>query len=200
MKWEEFVKRLFEMAEPYLAVRGDLLHTQVAHDYALLLMEKEGGDKRIVEPAIILHDVGWSRVDPEEMEGSFGLRAAGEKAAHINRLHELEGAVIARELLGELKYDASLIDQIITIVERHDSGREPKFLEEKLVKDSDKLWRYSPIGNRIEIERQKLTPLERYKYLVRNLPSWFFTKTAKEVAETELEKFTLEYEKHLMPE
>jgi HD superfamily phosphodiesterase len=200
MKWEEFVKKLFEMAEPYLAVRGDLLHTQVAHDYALLLMEKEGGDKRIVEPAIILHDVGWSRVDPEDMEGSFGLRAAGEKAARINRLHELEGAIIARELLGELKYDASLIDQIITIVERHDSGREPKFLEEKLIKDADKLWRYSSVGNRIEIERQKLTPLERYKYLVRNLPSWFFTKTAKEVAERELEKFALEYEKDLLPE
>ncbi len=200
MKWEEFVKKLFEMAEPYLAKRGDLLHTQVAHDYALLLMEKEGGDKRIVEPAIILHDVGWFSVDSEEMEGSFGLRAAGEKAARINRLHELEGAVIARELLEALKYDASLIDQIITIVERHDSGREPKFLEEKLVKDADKLWRYSLVGNSIEIERQKLTPLERYKYLVRNLPSWFFTKTAKEVAETELEKFALEYEKDLMPE
>lgn len=200
MKWEEFIKRLFEMAEPYLAKRGDLLHTQVAHDYALLLMEKEGGDKRIVEPAIILHDVGWFSVDPEEMEGSFGLRAAGEKAARINRLHELEGAAIARELLEALKYDASLIDQIITIVERHDSGREPKFLEEKLVKDADKLWRYSLVGNSIEIERQKLTPLERYKYLVRNLPSWFFTKTAKEVAETELEKFALEYEKDLMPE
>lgn len=200
MKWEEFVKKLFEMAEPYLAKRGDLLHTQVAHDYALLLMEKEGGDERIVEPAIILHDVGWFSVDLEEMEGSFGLRAAGEKAARINRLHELEGAVIARELLESLKYDASLIDQVITIVERHDSGREPKFLEEKLVKDADKLWRYSLVGNSIEIERQKLTPLERYKYLVRNLPSWFFTKTAKEVAETELKKFELEYEKDLMPE
>ncbi len=200
MKWEEFVKKLFEMAEPYLAKRGDLLHTQVAHDYALLLMEKEGGDKRIVEPAIILHDVGWFSVDSEEMEGSFGLRAAGEKAARINRLHELEGAVIARELLEALKYDATLIDQIITIVERHDSGGEPKFLEEKLVKDADKLWRYSLVGNSIEIERQKLTPLERYKYLVRNLPSWFFTKTAKEVAETELEKFELEYEKDLVPE
>ena len=200
MKWEEFIKKLFEMAEPYLAKRGDLLHTQVAHDYALLLMEKEGGDKRIVEPAIILHDVGWFSVDPEEMEGSFGLRAAGEKAARINRLHELEGAAIARELLEALKYDASLIDQIITIVERHDSGREPKFLEERLVKDADKLWRYSLVGNSIEIERQKLTPLERYKYLVRNLPSWFFTKTAKEVAETELEKFEQEYEKDLMPE
>ncbi|UCB47743.1 MAG: HD domain-containing protein [Deltaproteobacteria bacterium] len=200
MNWEEFIEALFEMAEPYLGTRGDLLHTQVAHEYALLLMEKEGGDRRIVEPAIILHDVGWSRLDPDEIEGAFGVRAAGEKAARINRVHELGGAVIARELLEELAYDPSLIDQIIPIVERHDSGREVKSLEEKLVKDADKLWRFSQVGYRNEMERQKLTPLERYQFLVKNLPSWFFTETAKELAERELGKRAQEFEKDLMPE
>jgi HD superfamily phosphodiesterase len=165
-----------------------------------LLMEKEGGDRRIVEPAIILHDVGWSRLDPEEIEGAFGVRAAGEKATRINRVHELGGAVIARELLEELAYDPSLIDQIIPIVERHDSGREPKSLEEKLVKDADKLWRFSQVGYRNEMERQKLTPLERYQFLVKNLPSWFFTETARELAERELGKRAQEFEKDLMPE
>jgi HD superfamily phosphodiesterase len=200
VNWQEFIRTLFEMAEPYLTTRGDLLHTQVAHEYALLLIKEEGGDRRIVEPAIILHDVGWSRLDPEEIKGSFGVRAAGETAARINRVHELGGAVIARELLEELEYDPSLIDQIIPIVERHDSGREPKSLEEKLVKDADKLWRFSQVGYRDEMERQKLSPLERYQFLVKNLPSWFFTKTAKEVAERELEKRALEYERDLMDE
>jgi HD superfamily phosphodiesterase len=198
VNWEKFIKTLFKMAEPYLHTRGDLLHTQVAHECALLLMKKEGGDRRIVEPAIILHDVGWSRLDPEEIEGAFGVRAAGETAARINRVHELGGALIARALLEELEYDPSLIDQIIPIVERHDSGREAKSLEEKLVKDADKLWRFSQVGFRNEMERQKLTPLERYRFLVKNLPSWFFTKTAKEVAERELAKRALEYERDLM--
>lgn len=188
------------MAEPYLTTRGDLLHTQVAHEYALLLMEKEGGDRRIVEPAVILHDVGWYRLDPEEIKGAFGVRAAGKKAARINRVHELEGALIARELLEELEYDLLLIDQIISIVARHDSGREPKSLEERLVKDADKLWRFSGVGYRNEMERQKLTPMERYQFLVKNLPSWFFTKTAKEVAERELEKRALEFEIDRSPE
>ncbi|MGD8984736.1 MAG: HD domain-containing protein [Desulfobacteraceae bacterium] len=193
MNWEKFIKALFEMAEPYLTTRGDLLHTQVAHECALLLMEKEGGDRRIVEPAIILHDVGWSRLDPEEIKGAFGVRAAGETAARINRVHELGGAVIAGELLEELEYDPSLIDQIIPIVERHDSGHEPKSLEEKLVKDADKLWRFSQVGYRNEMERQKLTPLERYQFLVKNLPSWFFTKTAREIAKENLKNRALEY-------
>jgi HD superfamily phosphodiesterase len=193
VSWEEFIEALFEMAEPYLTTRGDLLHTQVAHECALLLMEKEGGDRRIVEPAIILHDVGWSRLDPEKIKGAFGVRAGGETAARINRVHELGGAVIARELLEELEYDPPLIDQIIPIVERHDSGREPKSLEEKLVKDADKLWRFSQVGYRNEMERQKLTPLERYQFLVKNLPSWFFTKTAREIAEKNLKNRALEY-------
>jgi HD superfamily phosphodiesterase len=198
--WQEFIKALFELAEPYLTTRGDLLHTRVAHEYALLLMKKEGGNRRIVEPAIILHDVGWSRLDPEAIKGSFGVRAAGETAARVNRVHELGGAVIARELLEELKYDPSLIDQIIPIVERHDSGRDPRSLEEKLVKDADKLWRFSQVGYRNEMERQKLTPLERYRFLAKNLPSWFFTKAAKDVAERELKKRALEYGTDLMGE
>ena len=200
VNWEGFIKKLLEMAEPYLDRRGDLLHTQVAHEYALLLMEKEGGDRRIVEPAIILHDVGWSRVDPEEIREAFGVRAVGEKAARINRVHELEGALIARELLEELEYDPSLINQIIPIVERHDSGCEPKSLEEKLVKDADKLWRFSRVGFKDEMERQKLTPSERYQFLVKNLPCWFLTKTAEEAAERELEERALEFERDLVPE
>jgi hypothetical protein len=93
-----------------------------------------------------------------------------------------------------------LIDQIIPIVERHDSGRDPRSLEEKLVKDADKLWRFSQVGYRNEMERQKLTPLERYRFLAKNLPSWFFTKTAKDVAERELKKRALEYGTDLMDE
>lgn len=200
MNWEGFIKKLFEMAEPYLATRGDLLHTQVAHEYALLLMEKEGGDRRIVEPAIILHDVGWSRLDPEEIKGAYGVHAAGEKAASINRVHELEGAAIAREFLDRVGYDPLLVDQIALIIERHDSGKAPESLEEELVKDADRLWRFSRVGYRNEMERQKLTPSERYQFLVKNLPSWFFSKTAKEVAERELEKRALEFERDLMPE
>ncbi|MGD9077642.1 MAG: HD domain-containing protein [Desulfobacteraceae bacterium] len=193
VNWEGFIKKLFEMAEPYLTTRGDLLHTRVAHEYALLLMEKEGGDRHIVEPAIILHDVGWSRLEPVEIKVAFGVRAAGEKAARINRVHELEGTRIARELLEDVEYDPLLIDRIALIIERHDSGKDPDSLEEELVKDADRVWRFSQVGFRNEMERQELTPYERYKFVVKNLNSWFFTKTAREIAEKELKNRALEY-------
>ena len=41
--WTEFVNRLFQDAEPYLAVRGDMPHARVSHGYAVMLMEHEGG-------------------------------------------------------------------------------------------------------------------------------------------------------------
>ena len=85
MNWEQFTQELFRLAEPYLNVRDDLLHTRVAHQYALDLLEKEAGDKKIVEPAVILHDVGWSRLKPEEIKVAFGVNAKGEKGKQLNR-------------------------------------------------------------------------------------------------------------------
>ena len=186
VNWEKFIEKLLKLAEPYLATRGDLLHTQVAHEYALLLLEKEGGDRRVVEPAIILHDVGWSRLDPAEIKVAYGVRASGERAARLNRVHELEGAAIVRELLEKLEYDPQRVDKIVSIIERHDSGPAPESLEEKLVKDADRLWRFSKRGYYREMERQNTTSEERYAFLVERMDNWFFTKTAAQLAKEEL--------------
>ncbi len=82
-------------------MRNDSIHTRVAHGYALLLLEKEGGDRNIVEPAIILHDVGWSALKPEDIETAYGICATGEKARELNRIHEVQGAILAEKILTE---------------------------------------------------------------------------------------------------
>lgn len=187
MNWERFVKELFGQAEPYLKVRDDILHTRVAHDYAVYLLEKEAGDKKIVEPAVILHDVGWSQLKPEEIKIAFGVNAKGEKAKKLNRIHEVEGARIAREILTKLDYDRSFTDEIGRIIERHDSGQNPQTIEEKLVKDADRLWRFSKVGYDYEMERQNTTHDVRYHFLIQKMGRWFFTKTAKELADKELQ-------------
>jgi HD superfamily phosphodiesterase len=188
MNWNRFIEDLFKLAEPYLETRGDLLHTQVAHKYSLFLLEEEEGDKGIVEPAVILHDVGWSRLKPEEIKVAYGVRAAGENAKRLNRVHELEGAKIARALLNEKKYDPALTDRIALIIERHDSGKETDSLEEKVVKDSDRLWRFSKVGYYQEMERQSTDSEERFRFLSKHLGTWFFTETARKVADEELKK------------
>lgn len=187
MNWQQFTQELFRLAEPYLKVRDDFLHTRIAHEYAVYLLEREAGDPKIVEPAVILHDVGWSQLKPEEIKIAFGVHAKGEKATQLNRIHEVEGARIAVEILAKLDYDRSASDEIARIIERHDSGKNPQTIEEKLVKDADRLWRVSKIGYHHEMERQNTTHEIRYHFLIQNMGKWFFTKTAKELADRELQ-------------
>lgn len=185
--WDAFIETLFREAEPYLEARGDQVHTRIAHRYARLLMAREGGDPTVVEPAVILHDVGWSAVDPDRIRGAFGVHAEGRAAAErINRVHEIEGAVIAARILVSQHYDALRIDRIVRIIERHDSGTHADSLEEKLVKDADKLWRYSKEGFWKEIERQGVDPVFFHQRLTRRRKGWFMTPSALDMAEEEV--------------
>jgi len=181
------MQELFKQAEPYLKMRNDFIHTRVAHDFALLLLEKEGGNRNIVEPAIILHDVGWSALKPEDIAHAYGLKATGAKARELNRVHEVQGAIIAQKILSKQGYDKASIHQIVQIIKRHDSGKNPDTTEEKLVKDADKLWRFSKTGYHYELQRQATTHAERYAFLSKKIDSWFFTQTAKAMAEKELQ-------------
>ncbi len=181
------MKDLLKQAEPYLKMRNDFIHTRVAHGYAMLLLEKEGGNRKIVEPAIILHDVGWSALKPEDITHAYGLTATGANARKLNRIHEVQGARIAQEILANLGYDTATIHPIVNIIERHDSGKNPDTIEEKLVKDADKLWRFSKIGYHYELQRQATTHAERHAFLSKKIDSWFFTRTAKALAEKALQ-------------
>jgi len=184
--WSEFIERLFQTAAPYLAVRGDWDHTTVSHGYALALLRHEGGDGRIVEPAVILHDVGWSVFEPDDIFAAYGVLATGEEADRLNRIHETEGAAIAETILRSFDYEPDRIEAIRVIVSRHDSGRTAPTLEEALVKDADKLWRFSRIGFWKEAERQRLNPRTLLDFLAKRLPGWFFSSTARSLAEKEM--------------
>jgi hypothetical protein len=186
MQWSEFIDRLFETAAPYLAVRGDADHTAVSHGYALTLLQHEGGDRKIVEPAVILHDVGWSVLKPESISVAYGVVAKGEEAERLNRIHEIEGAAIAEKILRSFNYEPGLIQTISAIIRRHDSGEGAPSLEEGLVKDADKLWRFSRIGFWRETERQRLRPPTLLDFLAARCRDWFFSPTALTLAQEEL--------------
>jgi len=188
-EWSAFIRRLFQEAEPYLAVRGDMAHTRVSHDYALILIRQEGGNERIVEPAVILHDVGWSALDPQRIKSAYGIRIEGNaEAEKINRIHEIKGAVIARNILLSLCYASHFVDRIVTIIERHDSGNHPASLEEQMVKDADRLWRCSEVGFWAEVERQGVTSRAYHQRMIARREEWFFTKSALRMAKQEIKK------------
>lgn len=175
--------RLFDLARPFLRTRENEEHTRIAYRFGLRLLGEEGGDAKVVLPAIILHDVGWDCV-PEDLQlTAFG---PGGKDAELNRVHEVEGAKIAEDLLIRADYPSHLIDEIREIVLGHDSRNEALSLNDAIVKDADKLWRYSEHGFRVNTRRFGMTVSQQLHRLRTKLEQWLLTPTGKRLAREEL--------------
>ena len=172
---------------PYLDTRGNDIHTETSTRMAHELIKREGGDKDIVIPAIILHDVGWKSVPEDQQAKAFGPNVSSPE---MTRLHEAEGVRIAKEILEKLNYDVDKIGEILEIIDGHDTRKEAISLNDKIVKDADKLWRFTKNGHefmcRVFGEKFGESPMDRLRRLDSQLPKWFFTNTAKEMARKEL--------------
>jgi len=176
-------QKIFEKAKPFLRTRKNLIHTQIALRYALKLLKLEKGDQEVVIPAIILHDVGWSVV-PEHLHlTAFGPNPTNPK---LGRVHEVEGAKIAKAILEEFNYPPEKIKEIYRIIQGHDSRKRPLSWNDRIVKDSDKLWRYSRRGMGIDLSRFRIPRQEYLVFLETVIDDWFLTPMATEIARREI--------------
>ena len=178
-------EKIRQLSKPFLNSRHNDVHTAVSTRLAFELLEREGGDEDIVIPAILLHDTGWKRVPAELHLKAFGPQATRPE---LNRLHETEGVKIAKEILQKLKYDAPKIKKILEIIDGHDSRTKPVSLNDMIVKDADKLWRYSKSGFYIDGERFGLSHGQSLERLHCYISEWFFTVTAREIAVEKLNR------------
>ena len=187
---KEIFEKIWELAKPYLNTRDNNIHTRISVRLAYQLLNKEGGDPAIVIPAIILHDVGWKAI-PENLH----LEAFGPKATspELNRVHEVEGVRIAKEILEQVQYDHRRIGEILEIIDGHDSREESLSLNDKLVKDADKLSRYDKEIFHIDMRRYNHTYEQELNRLRSHLEEWFFTKSAKKIARKELKNRQKEF-------
>jgi len=178
-------KQIYRLAQPYLNTRYNDLHTEMSMQLAYQLLKAEGGQESIVIPAVILHDVGWHKVP-----AALHLKAFGPKATspEINRTHEQEGVKIAENILTKVNYDKEKAGEILKIIDGHDSRKESLSLNDSLVKDADKLWRYTQKGFYIDNERFEETVAEGLNRLRKYLNRWFFTDTAYQIAKEELQQ------------
>ncbi|MBN2032993.1 MAG: HD domain-containing protein [Deltaproteobacteria bacterium] len=177
-------QEVFELAIPYLKTRLNLPHTYIVYQYAQLLLKEEGGSPEIAIPACILHDVGWSAIPEDKQLTAFGPNG---NDMVLRRKHETEGAIIADQILRKVGYDEALIPDILKIIDGHDTTREARSSEDAITKDSDKLFRLSALGYRIDAERFQEDLQNRARYLREKMDAWFLTKTGKELAIHELE-------------
>jgi HD superfamily phosphodiesterase len=185
-------KQIYQLAKPYLNTRRNDVHTEISMRFAYQLMESEGGNERIVIPAIILHDVGWQKVPAALQLKAFGPKATSPE---INRTHEKEGVKIAKDILEKVNYDAAEMRWILEIIDGHDSRKQSISLNDQIVKDADKLWRYTKVGFQIDTERFGESCVDGLNRLRNALPVWFFTHTARKLAGEELEKLERKFER-----
>jgi HD superfamily phosphodiesterase len=93
--WEiqdPFYNNIYNKAAHLLRTRQNTLHARVSYHCALNLLEAEGGSPRVVLPAILLHDVGYSQLPEKGLKDSFGPNI---KKPELQRLHEVEGVRLA---------------------------------------------------------------------------------------------------------
>ncbi len=133
-------------------------------------------------PAVLLYDVGWKTVPDELQLRAFG---PGRNDLEINRIHYVEGAKIARELLQQSGYYPAHVDQIAEIILGHDSRQEAILHNDALVKDADKLWRFSREAIRIDSRRFRVDSVAHVGWLGRQIDGWFLTATGKGMAQAE---------------
>lgn len=178
----EIEKKIFTLALPYLGVMQNDIHTKEIIQFALEILHHVCGDRKIVMPAAILHDVGWSQVPKE-----ICLKArTPEGDPKLIKIHETKGAAIAKKILDTVAFDDSLAEEIIDIIDGHDTREEALSVNDKIVKDADKLSRFSKSSfNRLPFQRA-MTPQEICSWLETKASEWFFLSASQKIAQREL--------------
>lgn len=148
---------VWRAAEPYLRSRKNDVHIPISFAYAerLLAVHPEA-DRDVVLLAIMLHDIGWHAFDMADIvEKGFG---PGKMRSDIRVLHEKEGARLARKMLSLTNWPAMLVDAVASIIDGHDTRVQSRSLEDRLVRDADKLWRYTTTGVSVACDWFRKTP------------------------------------------
>ena len=190
----KLIARIWREAEPFQNARGfldgrhGLFVAAIAEELCEVLSE---ANRMIVLPAAIMHDIGYARCTNEELIAVRDIRRGkmtplGE-VAKVN--HMKYGAEMAREILRGINYDKKYTEEIARIISRHDLLDECQSLEESIVRDADKVWRYSTFALR-DSDGVVGDASLLYRYFLDNLqrPNYFYNPFAVELAKREIIK------------
>lgn len=179
---EEY-ERIWRLALPYLRTRNNVLHTQIAITCLLELMQTCNCEDDVVIPALILHDLGWKAIDEDKQKLAFGPDATRDD---LTRKHELEGVKIAKVILSRENVENARMQKILEIIDGHDTRTKPINGNDGVVRDADRLWRYSKQGFMTDMERFDKSFDEHFSRLESSIDEWFYTDAAKRIARREL--------------
>jgi HD domain-containing protein len=171
---------IWQQAAQHLRVRSNDGHTIYAYGLAHALVDLHPeADPEVVLPAILLHDTGWSCAPEGEVLDAI---APGGGRPDLVLLHEREGARIAREVLTRVGHDPRRIEEVVAIVDGHDSRTHALSLNDALVKDADKLWRLTPHGVDTVMDWFGLDRAQAHRLIGSRVHGHLFTDAARTMA------------------
>lgn len=170
---------------PESRTRGNDIHLPISLAYAERLCDAyPQADSLLVRVSILLHDTGWGRVDESRIL-SEGFSGDWRKAA-IRYEHEKQGCIIAREVLPPLGYDEQFVDDVCDIIDGHDTRKEAYSLEDALMRDADRLWRFDHAGIALASGWFKMDPATYADRLAAEIIPELLSEAAIEIATVEL--------------
>lgn len=148
---------VWRKAEPYMRARKNDVHVPLSFGWAQRLLDHHPqADRDIVSLAILLHDIGWYSIDMEDIiEKGFGPNMM---QSDVRFLHETEGVRLCRPVLQATGWSEETILSVCEIIDGHDTRPTPRHLNDRLVRDADKLWRFSVTGVSVACDWFKMTP------------------------------------------
>lgn len=140
-----------------IRARNNDIHLPISMAFAdRLCAAYPEADAQVVRVSVLLHDIGWALVDEDRIlsEGFSG----DWRKAEIRFEHERQACNVAREILPGLGYSDEFVEDVCAIIDGHDTRPEALSLEDALMRDADRLWRFDHAGIALAHTWFKLTP------------------------------------------
>ena len=169
--------------------RGNDIHLPISLAYAERLCRAyPGADAELVRVATVLHDTGWAHVDESRII-SEGFTGDWRKAT-IRYEHEKQGCDVARRVLPPLGYPADFIERVCAIIDGHDTRPVAHSLEDALMRDADRLWRFDQAGIALASTWFKMDPATYTDRLATEIVPELITQAAHDMATADLNRST----------
>ncbi|MET4591793.1 HD domain-containing protein [Arthrobacter sp. 754] len=176
---------LWEAVVHETRTRGNDIHLPISLAFAERLCRAyPDADAELVRIATLLHDTGWAHVDESRII-SEGFSGDWRKAA-IRYEHEQQGCEVARRVLPGLGYSPEFVESVCEIIDGHDTRLVARSLEDALMRDADRLWRFDRAGIALASSWFAMDPATYTDRLATEIVPELITQAAVDMATADL--------------